>query len=168
MDMNYCMHCGTKLRMKAHETEGHPVPWCDTCGDYRFPVFNTAVSMVVCSADRQRVLLIRQYGKPFWILPAGYVNRGEDAEDAVRRELGEELCLGVDALRFNRSRYFSPSNTLMLNFAVTAAGDDPSPNWEVDAWRWFPVEEARAAIKPDSLARMFLLHYLDHRKADTP
>ena len=52
MDMNYCMQCGARLRMKEHETEGHPVPWCDTCGDYRFPVFNAAVSMGVDSEKR--------------------------------------------------------------------------------------------------------------------
>ncbi|MBQ9196061.1 MAG: NUDIX domain-containing protein [Clostridia bacterium] len=166
--MKYCMQCGARLRMKEHETEGHPVPWCDACGDYRFPVFNAAVSMVTFSADRHRVLLIRQYGRPFWILPAGYINKGEDAEDAVRRELGEELGLNVQSLCFNRSRYFPPSNTLLLNFAVAVEQGDPRPNWEVDDWRWFTVDEARENIKPQSYAQAFLLHYLDHRKADTP
>lgn len=168
MDMNYCMHCGARLRMKEHETEGCPVPFCDACGDYRFPVFNAAASMLVFSRDRQRILLIRQYGRPFWILPAGYINKGEDAEDAARRELCEELGLDIRAMCFNRSRYFPPSNTLLLNFAVIAGESEPHPNWEVDAWRWFTIEEAKANIKPQSYAQMFLLHYLDHRKADTP
>lgn len=168
MDMNYCMHCGARLRMKAHETEGRDVPWCDACGDYRFPVFNAAVSMLVFSPAGDRMLLIRQYGKPFWILPAGYITKGEDAEDALRRELKEELSLEAAALRFNRSRYFAPSNTLLLNFAVTAAPGDPVPNWEVDDWRWFDIADARANIKPNSYAQMFLNHYLDSRKADMP
>jgi len=159
-EMKYCMQCGAPLRMKAHETEGHPVPWCDACGEYRFPVFSTAVSMVVRSGQGQ-ILLIRQYGRPFYILPAGYVERGEDAEDAVRRELREELGLEAAGLRFNHSHYFAPSNTLMLNFAVTAADAVPSPNWEVDAFRWCTPEEARQCIKPDSLARRFLLYDLD-------
>ena len=60
MDMNYCMQCGARLRMKDHETEGRPVPWCDACGEYRFPVFNAAVSMLVFSPDRGRILLIQQ------------------------------------------------------------------------------------------------------------
>ena len=97
--MNYCMHCGTRLRMKPHETEGHAVPWCDTCGDYRFPVFNTAVSMVVTDPGRRHILLICQYGRPFYILPAGYINKGEKAEAAARRELQEELGLSVLSAR---------------------------------------------------------------------
>jgi NAD+ diphosphatase len=35
------------------------------------------------------------------------------------------------------------------------------PNSEVDSWRWFTLNEAREAIKPNSLARAFLLGWLD-------
>ena len=69
MDMNYCMHCGARLRLKRHETEGD-IPWCDGCGDWRFPVFSTAVSTVILNPDRTRTLLIQQYGRPFYILCA--------------------------------------------------------------------------------------------------
>jgi len=31
----------------------------------------------------------------------------------------------------------------------------------VDGWRWFSLEDARKAIKPGSLARAFLLGWLD-------
>ena len=84
-----------------------------------------------------------------------------DAEDAVAREVREELGLTVETLRFNHSRYYPRTNTLMLNFTVTVAEEDPHPNWEVDAWRWFTPEEARASIKPGSLAAAFLNGYLD-------
>ena len=160
MDMNYCMHCGARLRLKRHETEGD-IPWCDGCGDWRFPVFSTAVSTVILNPDRTTPLLIQQYGRPFYILCAGYVNKGEDAEDAVRREIREELGLEARDVRFNRSHYFAPSNTLMLNFTAVADDGDAHPNREVDAWRWFPLEEGRRAIKPGSLAAAFLNGFLD-------
>jgi NAD+ diphosphatase len=124
-------------------------------------VFNTAVSLLVTDEAGEKVILIRQYGRPHYILVAGYVNRGEDAEDAARRELQEELGLTAKSLRFNRSRYFPPSNTLMLNFTVTVSSEQVRPNSEVDSWRWFTLNEAREAIKPNSLARAFLLGWLD-------
>ena len=164
MDMNYCMQCCGKLHMKRHETEGE-VPFCDQCGDYRFPIFNTAVSMIVTNPARDKVILIQQYGRPFYILCAGYVNRGEDAEDAAVREVKEELGLTVEELRFNRSHYFAPSNTLMLNFTAVVRQEEAHPNWEVDRWRWFPLAEARKNIKPGSLAAAFLNGYLDGRYA---
>ena len=160
MAMNYCMECGTKLILRHEDGEGE-IPYCETCGAFRYPVFSTAVSMIVMNDERDRVLLIQQYGRPRYILVAGYVNKGEDAEDAVERELMEELGLHVSAKRFNRSHYFAPSNTLMLNFTVTVAEEEPHPNREIDSWRWFPVEEARARIAPGSLAAAFLNGYLD-------
>ena len=160
MNMDYCMHCGEKLIVKPHPTEG-PTPWCPVCGEYRFPVFSTAVSMIVTNPARDRILLIKQYGRPFYILVAGYVTKGEDAEQTVVREIREELDMSVVEYRFNKSRYFAPTNTLMLNFTAVVAEAEPRPNEEVDAWRWFTLSEARTVIKPDSLAREFLFSYLD-------
>ena len=161
MSMNFCTEGGEKLQLRYHESEGKELPYCPRCGAFRYPVFNTAVSMIVLSRDKSRLILIQQYSKPWNVLCAGYVNQGEDAEDAVAREVREELGLTVETLRFNHSRYYPRTNTLMLNFTVTVAEEDPHPNWEVDAWRWFTPEEARAGIKPGSLAAAFLNGYLD-------
>lgn len=158
MEMNYCMQCGTKLRLREHEHEGM-TPWCETCGEYRYPVFNTAVSMIVMNEKQDRVLLIRQYGRPHYVLVAGYVNRGEDAEAAAAREVREEVGLEVLSAHFNHSHYFASTNTLMLNFTVTVREPEVHANFEVDDWRWFSVGEARASIKPNSLAQAFLNGY---------
>ena len=160
MEMNYCMQCGTKLHLRHHDTEGE-IPYCDSCGAFRYPVFNTAVSMLVMNEAKDRVILIQQYGRPFYVLVAGYVNKGEDAEAAAAREVREELGLTVKEVHFNHSHYFAPSNTLMLNFTVTVSEQEAHPNWEVDSWRWFTVEEARRSIKPNSLASAFLNGYFD-------
>lgn len=155
MEMNYCMRCGAKLRLRELHGEGM-IPYCASCGDYRFPVFSTAVSMVTTNPERTRILLITQYGKPYFVLPAGYVNKGENAEHAVRRELGEELGLEPLSLRFLSSHYYDPSETLMLNFAVTVPERDPEPNWEIDSWRWFNMEEAMDYVRPGGLASRLL------------
>lgn len=155
MEMNYCMQCGSKLQIREHEHEG-PTPWCENCGAWRYPIFNTAVSMIVMNEQRDKVLLIKQYCRPFYVLVAGYVNRGEDAEAAAAREVREEVGLEILSARFNHSHYFAPTNTLMLNFTVTVAEPEVHANYEVDDWRWFSVEEARRSIKPDSLAKAFL------------
>ncbi len=153
--MIYCMQCGTKLETKYLEGEGI-VPYCPKCQDFRFPVFSTAVSMIVRNCDGN-IILIRQYGRPRFILVAGYVNRGEDAEDAVRREVMEELGMTVTDVHFNRSSFYKPSNTLMLNFSVRVAEKLPHPNREVDSYEIFTDEEAKENIAEGSLAQKFLL-----------
>ena len=158
-EMTHCMFCGSPLMHRYLKDEGI-VPYCPVCEEYRFPVFNTAISTIVMNEDQKHILLIQQYGRPSYILVAGYVNRGEDAEHAVRREVNEEMHLEVQKLKFNRSHYFKPSNTLMLNFTAIVKGK-PEPNWEVDKWKWFTVDEAREAIRPNSLAKDFLIGYLD-------
>ncbi len=159
IEMNYCMQCGSKLVRKYLEGEGE-VPYCECCKDYRFPVFNTAVSMVVTNAARDRIVLIKQYGRDRYILVAGYVNKGEDAEMAVAREVREELGLHVSEVHFNHSRYFARSNTLMLNFTAVVDNMDVHENREIDSYRWFSYEEARENISRPSLAGDFLDGYL--------
>ncbi len=159
--MNYCVECGTKLEEKFLENEGM-IPYCPACGEYRFPIFNVAVSMIVIDEKSERILLIEQYGRPFYILVAGYINRGESAEHAVVREVSEETSLTVKRLQFNRSKFFEPSNTLMENFTCFVEdGSAIHVNQEIDAYRWFSFDEARKNIKPGSLAEEFLVSYLE-------
>lgn len=160
-DQSFCPACGTRLEEKPLEGEGN-VPFCPACNAFRFPQYNVAVSMIVRDDATGNILLIQQYGRPFYILVAGYVNRGEAAEHAVAREIREETGLSVGRIRFNRTKFFEPSNTLMINF--TAHIDDASMlhvNREIDSYRWFAPEAARKSIKPDSLAAEFLNAWLD-------
>ncbi|MGN1030468.1 MAG: NAD(+) diphosphatase [Butyricicoccaceae bacterium] len=159
--MNYCVECGTRLELRPCPGEGM-VPYCPSCKTFRFPIFNTAVSMEVMDPSRSRVLLIRQYGKKRNILVAGYVNRGECAEHTVAREVMEEIGLHVSDIRFQKSKFFEPSNTLMLNFSCVADSDDLSGmTAEVDSAAWFSFDEAVQEIAQDSLAQEFLIHFLN-------
>ena len=76
--MNYCMVCGDELVTRHLEQEGD-IPYCLSCNTYRFPVFSTAVSMIVLNPKHDKILLIKQYQKPDFILVAGYINKGESA-----------------------------------------------------------------------------------------
>ncbi|MCQ2508080.1 MAG: NUDIX domain-containing protein [Dorea sp.] len=159
--MTHCYQCGHELQLKFLENEGE-IPYCPECRQYRFPMFNTACSMIVVDEKAKEILLIQQYGKPFYILVAGYIMRGENAESTVIREVKEETGMDVDHIRFNRSKFFQPSNTLMVNF--TAFVKDAAAlhvNEEVDSYRWFTFKEARENIKHGSLAEEFLVGYLD-------
>ena len=162
--MNYCMECGTKLEQKFLKDEGM-VPYCEKCEAYRFPVFSTAVSMEVQNPDRDKILLIKQYGRDRYILVAGYVNQGENAESTVIREVKEEIGLNVTELHFEKSEYYPPTNTLMLNFSCVVDSEDLSAvsEDEIDSCRWFTLEEARESIAEGSLAGKFLTAFLRGR-----
>lgn len=167
--MNYCSECGTKLVMKEKEHEGDH-PYCMHCQAYRFPVFYTAVSMIVRNPDHTKILLIQQYGSPHNILVAGYVDKKEQLEEAVIREVKEEIGLSVTDLSYNKSEYFPKANTLICNFVCTAVSEDLRgvSDWEVDKAQWFSEEEILRVVKPNSLAKRFLEAYLHTKKNTDP
>ena len=150
--------------MKYLDKEG-TIPYCDSCREFRFPMFNSAISTIVYAPDARKLLLIKQYGRDRNILVAGYLNKGESAEHALKREVMEEIGLNVVSCCFNQSEYFAKSNTLMLNFACIADSEDLSGMTpEVDSAAWYTPDEAREAIYHGSLAEKFLLHWLDKRE----
>ena len=157
----FCRMCGTALELRETEHEGI-VPFCPACEEFRFPQYNTAVSMIVINESTDEILLIKQYERPFYVLVAGYVSRGEALEDAVRREVKEETGMTVFRIRFNRTRFFEPSDTLMCNFtAFVKDASELNVNYEIDSYSWFTKKDARKNIKPGSLAEFFLNSYLD-------
>ena len=161
MIQKHCFECGAPLIEKELEGEGI-VPYCTQCQEFRFPMYNVAVSMIVINEQTGEILLIKQYGRPFFILVAGYVNRGEALEHAVGREIKEETGMTVSLIRFNRTSFFEPSNTLMCNFtAFVKDASELSPNREIDAYQWFTPEAAQQNIRPNSLAERFLNAYLE-------
>ena len=158
--MKYCSTCGHPLILKEHEHEGR-IPYCEQCQEYRFPVFSTAVSMLLLNPEKDKILLIKQYGRDHNVLVAGYVNQKESLEETLIRELEEEIGLKVKAYRYNRSEYFPNTNTLMCNFTVVADDEclDHVSDWEVDEAKWYSFEEAKHEVKPCSLAQRFLFDF---------
>ncbi len=163
--MSYCSKCGEELIEKELENEGM-IPFCRQCGEYRFPMFNTAISAIVYHPEGDRIILIQQYGRKNNILVAGYVNRGESAEHTLIREVKEELGLDVIRYTFNASEFFEKSNTLMVNFACRVSSGDLSGvnTREVDFAGWYTPAEARDKILDHSLAEKFLLSWLDKQE----
>ena len=158
MKLDFCPVCGEKLELKECPNEGM-IPFCSGCGDFRFPIFSAAVSMVVLNPGKDKILLIKQYGNDFYVLTAGYINKGENAENAVAREIREEL--GVS---FNATEYFDKSETLLINFTAVLDSEELCINSEVDSFCWFSFEDAVKNIKPESLAERFLTGYLNEVK----
>lgn len=163
--MKHCMFCGDELKMRYLESEGKEIPYCETCGDFRFPMFNVAISTEIFAPSRDKILLTKQHGKDEYILVAGFVNKGEAAENALVREVKEETGLDVIDFTFNKTEYFERSNTLMVNFACCVSSDDISHlnSDEIDSAVWFTPEQAKDKILHGSLAEKFLNAAIDKK-----
>lgn len=156
--MSYCFQCGTKLINKECDNDGE-TPYCKKCEMFRFPTFSSAISAIILNPDKNKVLLIQQYGQVDNILVAGYINKGEDAEQTLVREIKEEIGLKIEDYQYMKSRYFEKTNTLMCNFICTVDSEElNNTNSEIDKAQWFTFEDALKHIKSKSLAEEFLIY----------
>lgn len=152
----YCTECGEKLTLMYASGEGL-VPYCKTCGQYRFAQFATAVSMVVTNRQKDKILLAKHKGQDDYILFAGYVKKGETAEKAVTREFKEETKLNTVKFKYLSSRYHEPKNVLMLGYITMAEDGEPVLDEnEIEDVKWFAFDDALEAIRKDSTAEAFL------------
>lgn len=152
----FCTECGEKLTLMFASGEGL-VPYCKTCGQFRYAQFATAVSMVVTNRAKDRIMLAKHKGQEDYILIAGYVKKGETAEKAVTREFKEETKLDTVKYKYLSSRYHEPKNVLMLGYVTMAEdGEAVIDEKELEEVKWFTFDEALAAIRKDSTAETFL------------
>jgi NAD+ diphosphatase len=94
---DFCPRCGTKRTSKAIN------PFhCPACGHTQYINPATAVAAILLGPD-DRMLLLRRAkdpGKGKLGLPGGFVDIGETAEDALRREVREEVNLEINTVEF--------------------------------------------------------------------
>ncbi len=136
------MSCGTRLRWVTEE--GRRRRRCPACGFtfYDDPV-PAAVALVV---GRRGVLLARRGAAPYrgtWDLPGGFIEAGERPDEALRRELREELGVSTRSLRllgFATDRYGRAGSPILALIYAARVGGEPAAGSDVAAVRWFPPD----------------------------
>lgn len=160
----YCRECGQKLTLRFCENEGL-VPYCAQCESYMFPQFPVAVSMVVTNRAQDKILLAKHVEDEDFILFAGYIKKGENAEKTIPREIKEELGLGIVKAKYMSSRYHAKKDVLMLNFIVIVEdGNIKLQEEEVSEARWCDFDEAAELIRKGTTAEYFLLNAIRELK----
>ncbi|MFQ5829651.1 MAG: NUDIX domain-containing protein [Candidatus Methylomirabilia bacterium] len=115
---------------------------CRRCGwtFYGNPV-PAAVALIVRG---RKILLGRRAGPPYensWDLPGGFVEGDETPEVALRRELKEELGVGIRSVRFLGFFHetYGPGGfpILAILYRVTLAGTPLVTASDVSELRWF-------------------------------
>jgi len=139
-----CSRCGAP----TEPARGGSVRRCTADGSDHFPRTDPAVIMLVHDGS-DRCILGRQAAWPagrFSTL-AGFVEPGESAEQAVAREVLEEVGVVVDDVRYVASQPWPFPSSLMLGFTARCDGDAvPAPaDGELAEARWFDRDELRAA-----------------------
>jgi len=134
----YCGRCGGAT--EPHETEMARA--CAGCGALHFPRINPAVITLVHRGDDEVLLAHdRRFRAGFFALLAGFVETGETLEQAVAREVREEVGLEVDDLRYFGSQSWPfPSQLMVGFFARYRSGEIRVQEEELTEARWFGLD----------------------------
>jgi NAD+ diphosphatase len=126
---------------------------CGACGTHHHPRTDPVVIMLVVDDAGDRVLLGRQAVWPArrYSTLAGFVSPGESLEEAVAREVLEEVGVLVGAPRYRSSQPWPFPCSLMLGFHVPyLEGAIGGTDDELQDARWFSRAEVREAAQDDS------------------
>lgn len=116
----FCSKCGNPTTHSDKER----MLYCKACGFQTYPTISPCV--IVAVHDRNRLLLTKYAGRPHtsYALIAGFVEIGENLEQAVCREVKEEVGLRVKNLKYYKSQPWPFSDTLLAGFFAELDGDD--------------------------------------------
>lgn len=141
----HCPRCGTPTQPSTGGAERR----CPRDGSAHFPRVDPAIIVLVTDAD-DRALLGRQHAWPVgrFSTLAGFVEPGEAAEQAVRREVLEEATVVVDSVHLLASQPWPFPSSLMLAAEAQVLGSpDAAPDGdELAEVRWFSRNDLSSAV----------------------
>jgi len=120
--MNYCPQCGSELVAGNIDGESRRVCSNEHCA---YVFWNNPVPVVAALVELEGDYIIarnRSWPPGVFSVITGYLEQGEIPEDAVVREVSEELGLQGTVTRFIGNYLFREKNQLILCFEVSASG----------------------------------------------
>jgi len=126
----------------------------------------TVGSMCIIEREDGDVLLVRHVYRNRWGVPGGLLNRGEDAADAARREVLEEVGLRIELIGEPAVVVDAEPQRVDIVFrarpAADADGDKSAPSSpEILEARWFPAA-ALPALQHETVSAFVALARAAH------
>lgn len=170
----HCPRCGTPTVVEA----GGWVRRCPADNSEHYPRTDPAIIVTVVGPDGR---LLLGGGGPLdaknYSTLAGFVEPGEALEQAVVREIHEEVGVRVKACQYLGSQSWPFPASLMLGFTAATDDTEARPDGvEVTRARWFSREELQAAVLSGeivissrlSIARSLIEHWYGGVIQDRP
>ena len=130
----YCGVCATATLRAQHERSRK----CPACGHTAYPRISPAMMCLVTRGHE--ILLARNVNFPAgrYSALAGFLEAGESIEEAVVREVQEEVGIQVAQPKYFASQSWPFPHSLMIAFTAEYAGGELTPNGhEIAEAKWF-------------------------------
>jgi NAD+ diphosphatase len=158
----FCGRCSTP----TEPAMGERARRCPACGLLAFPRLAPAIITLI-ERDDGRALLARgrTFPIPMYSCIAGFVEPGETLEQAVHREVREEVGVELDNVRYWASQPWPFPHSLMLGFiADWAGGDIVIDETEIVDANWFAADDLPPIPPGISIARRLIDDWVERAR----
>ena len=163
-DTRFCSRCGAPGLVPGETDHGLV---CPSCGRTVYATLSPAVIMAIEReiGGERKLLLAHNNGMPgrrFSVL-AGFVEPGETLEEAVSREVREEVSASVRNVRYFASQPWPFPHSLMLGFTARWEMGELKPDGvEIGEAGWFSPREIESMDIPDraSISRRLIDNFI--------
>jgi len=154
----FCGSCGNKNTDSPEEL----ARLCPACGRLEFPRIAPAVITLITN-DQGKALLAhnKKFAPSIYSLIAGFVEAGENLEEAAARETREETGIEIRDIEYIVSQPWPFPNSLMAGFTARyASGTLKADDVEIEDARWFAKDDLPKLPGPGSLSRYLINRWL--------
>jgi len=134
----FCSNCGASTKL----VQGGWRRDCSACDTEHFPRTDPVVIMLAIAGERCVLGRSPRFPETMWSCLAGFAEPGESIEEAVRREVAEEVGLACARVKYFASQPWPFPSSLMIGCHAEALTDkiviDKS---EIEDARWFDRAE---------------------------
>lgn len=140
---SFCPHCGGSLELRSVRITEPDRLVCTQCGFIFYLDPKVAVGTIIRD-ERGHIVLVRRaiepgYGK--WVIPGGYVDRGEQVHVAAVREAREEVGLEISLERLINVYSYPGRAPVVIVYSATMVSGCLACDEEGLEARFFAPEE---------------------------
>lgn len=160
----FCGLCGNPTELSREER----ARVCTNCGRPHYPQLSPAVIALVEHEGKALLARNAKAPRPFFSCLAGFVEPGESLEEAVEREVFEEVGVKVKDIGYFGSQAWPLTHSLMIGFRAGYAGGDLRPDRnEIAEAAWFGPDSLPTLPGRISIARRLIDDFVV-RRGGTP
>lgn len=157
-DHRFCGRCATPMKHHAGEFAMR----CPACRHRSYPRISPCIITLV--TWRNRLLLARSPRFPVgrFSTLAGFIEPGESAEEAVRREVREETGIETGRISYFKSQSWPMPHSFMLGFYAEATSQEIHIDGiEIEAADWFTADSLPGLPPSSSISRALIDNFLN-------
>ena len=144
----FCANCGARSALM----DGGWRRVCPECKTEHFPRTDPVVIMLAVNGDACLVGRNARFPGNFYSALAGFMEPGESIEEAVQRELMEEVACKVGKVHYHSTQPWPFPSSLMIGCIAEAESRDFKPDGtEIADAMWLPREKAKRLIEGERM-----------------